>query len=62
MEKYRRQGLATFVANQIILISYYKKLTPHWYCFQSNTASVKLVEKLGFNKIQDFLVFVVEKK
>ncbi len=61
MEKYRKQGLATIVANQIILTSYSKNLTPHWYCFQSNIASVKLVEKLGFHKIKDFLVFVVEK-
>ena len=61
MEEYRRKGFATFVTNQMISISSRKKLTPHWYCFQNNTASVKLAEKLGFQMIQDFLVYVIEK-
>ena len=62
MEEYRRKGFATYITNQMIFISSRKKLTPHWYCFQNNTASVKLAEKLGFHKIQDFLVYVIEKK
>ena len=56
MEEYRRKGLATYITNQMISISSSKKYTPHWYCFQNNTASVKLAEKLGFQKIQDFIV------
>ena len=62
MEEYRRKGFATYITNQMISISSHNKLTPHWYCFQNNTASVKLAEKLGFRKIQDFLVYVIEKK
>lgn len=62
MEEYSRKGLATYVASQMISLSYRKHLTPHWYCFQNNTASVKLAEKVGFQKIRDFLVFVIEKK
>ena len=62
MEEYRPKGFATYVTNQMISISSRKKLTPHWYCFQNNTASVKLAEKLGFQKIQDFLGNVIEKK
>ncbi|WP_371801814.1 GNAT family N-acetyltransferase [Candidatus Lokiarchaeum ossiferum] len=62
VEEYWRKGLATHVANQTISLSYKKNLTPHWYCFQNNTTSVKLAEKVGFQKIQEFLVYVIEKK
>jgi len=62
INEYQRQGLAHIVAFQMISISYQKGFTPHWYCFQNNVASVKLAEKVNFQKFQEFSVHVIEKK
>ena len=61
MEEYRGIGLATYVTSQMIYISSFRKYTPHWYCFQENAASVNLAEKLGFQRVHEFLVYVTEK-
>jgi hypothetical protein len=62
MEDYWRKGFAKYIPRQMISISSRKKLTPPWYCFQNNLASVKLAVKMGFQNIQDFMVYVIEKK
>lgn len=62
MEDYRRKGFATYITSQMLSTSSRLKLTPHWYCFKNNIASVKLAEKNGFHKIQDFMVYIIEKK
>lgn len=61
-EHYRHQGLGQFAAREMISKSRDLGLVPQWYCFRDNIASVKLAEKLGFKKIQDFDVFIIEKR
>jgi GNAT superfamily N-acetyltransferase len=61
-EQYQRQGLAQFAAQEMIKYTLERGLVPHWYCFQSNVPSVGLVEKLGFRKMHDFEVHVIQKQ
>jgi GNAT superfamily N-acetyltransferase len=60
-EHYRRQGLGQYAAREMIRKSQDLGLIPQWYCFSNNIASVKLAEKLGFQKMQDFDVYVIQK-
>lgn len=60
-ERHRREGLGQFAAREMIRKSLDLRLIPQWYCFTNNIASVKLAEKLGFEKIQDFDVYIIEK-
>jgi GNAT superfamily N-acetyltransferase len=60
-EHYRRQGLGQYAAREMIRKSHDLGLIPQWYCFSSNIASVKLAEKLGFQRMQDYDVYVIQK-
>lgn len=50
-ESYRRLGLAYLAARAFIDLCPSKGLLPHWSCWDYNTASQKLAEKLGFQFI-----------
>jgi RimJ/RimL family protein N-acetyltransferase len=59
-EQYFQQGLGTILGSQLISQCQNRHLVPHWYCFSSNTASVRLAEKLGFTCMKKFEVHVSE--
>lgn len=61
-EYYRCKGLGEFATREMIKHSLKLGLTPHWYCLRDNIASKKLAEKVGFQKMQDYEVFWVERR
>jgi hypothetical protein len=48
---YRGKGLALVAARQFILECAKRNIVPTWDCFTNNTASMKLAQKLGFEKV-----------
>lgn len=48
---FRGQGLATSVAREFINQCLSRGITPTWDCFDYNTGSVKLAQKLGFVEV-----------
>jgi RimJ/RimL family protein N-acetyltransferase len=62
LEQYQRQGLGQFAAQELIEHALERGLVSHWYCFQHNVPSVNLAERLGFQKMRDFEVFVIKKQ
>nr|WP_206761920.1 GNAT family N-acetyltransferase [Bacillus safensis] len=56
-ETYRGKGLALLAAQHMISICLEKKRTPHWDCDVHHLASIKLAEKLGFQRIKTYRLF-----
>lgn len=56
-ETYRGKGLAMLAAQHMISICLEKKRTPHWDCDVHHLASIKLAEKLGFQRIKTYRLF-----
>lgn len=50
-EAYRAHGLATVVSRQFIRECLTRGITPTWDCFDYNTGSVRLAERLGFSEL-----------
>ena len=48
---FRGQGLATIVAREFINQCLSRRITPTWDCFDYNTGSVKLAQRLGFVEV-----------
>lgn len=56
-EKYRNQGVATYLASKFMdWVSSRKKLT-YWECSEDNTGSIKLAEKSGLTLYQRYSLF-----
>jgi len=50
-EAYRGHGLATLVSQQFINECLLRGITPTWDCFDYNTNSMRLAERLGFSEL-----------
>lgn len=57
-DNYRRKGIATLTAAEFLRYCLMKSKTPFWECDASNAASVRLAEKLGFDKISENMVML----
>ncbi|TYS29400.1 GNAT family N-acetyltransferase [Bacillus pumilus] len=53
----RGKGLALLAAQHMISICLEKKRTPHWDCDVHHLASIKLAEKLGFQRTKTYRLF-----
>lgn len=58
-EKYQHRGYAAIVSNAMIKNILQQNKKPVWACHYKNIASVKLAEKIGFNKTAE--CFVIKK-
>ncbi|WP_342492764.1 GNAT family N-acetyltransferase [Bacillus sp. FSL H8-0516] len=56
-ESYRGKGLALLAAQHMISTCLEKKRTPHWDCDVHHLASIKLAEKLGFQRLKTYRLF-----
>jgi len=50
LEGYRGKNFASYVVKSFIDYSLSISITPHWDCFDYNTPSINIAEKLGFNR------------
>lgn len=57
-DRYRGLRLGQIVATNFILKCMEDKKKPRWDCDVNNNASIKLAEKLGFEKPIEYSVFV----
>ncbi len=53
LERYRGKGVASVTAAEFVRGCLEEGITPYWECGASNVASVKLAEKLAFEKIAE---------
>ncbi|MFX0185423.1 MAG: GNAT family N-acetyltransferase [Candidatus Hodarchaeota archaeon] len=53
---HQRQGFATAMASAFVEYSLSLKIQPHWDSFTDNQASIRVAEKVGFKKIQEYTV------
>lgn len=54
---YRKRGFATAMASAFVGYSLSVNIHPHWDAAKNNGASIRVAEKLGFSKIQDYEVY-----
>ncbi|MCM1990604.1 GNAT family N-acetyltransferase [Oceanirhabdus seepicola] len=60
IEDDQKKGVGTALAANIVKDCAQRNLIPHWDSWIDNLASVKIAEKVGFNKIEEYEVLVVE--
>jgi GNAT superfamily N-acetyltransferase len=56
-ERFRGGGLATFAARRFVEECRVRGLTPAWDCFTYNAGSLKLAEKIGFVRGDEYLFY-----
>lgn len=60
LNRYRQKGMATKTAAEFIDYCLKNDITPYWECGSYNEPSVKLAERLGFDKIHEYEVFLTK--
>ena len=58
--RYRQKGIATKTAAEFVDHCLKNDITPYWECGAHNEPSVKLAEKLGFDKINEYEVLLTK--
>jgi len=58
-EPYRNRNLASMAADACIRACLQKRLKIHWHCWENNTGSVRLAQKLGLIKILNSPVYCI---
>ncbi len=58
VEEYENQGFATVTASAFVDYCITKGVTPCWDSWDDNIPSIKVAEKVGFEKILDFSVYL----
>ena len=54
---YQKKGIATAMASAFVEHCVTKNIKPHWDSFANNYASVRVANKIGFKKIEDYKVY-----
>lgn len=57
-EKYQNKGCATLIASAFVEHCISKNLTPSWHCGYDNLASIAVAEKVGFEKVLKYPVYI----
>ena len=57
VERHRRKGLATVVASAFAEHCLSNAIRAHWDCWATNTPSVRVAEKVGFDKVLEYSVY-----
>ncbi|MFP4051209.1 MAG: GNAT family N-acetyltransferase [Thermoplasmata archaeon] len=60
LDRYRQKGIATETAAEFVDYCLKNDITPYWECGAYNEPSVKLAEKLGFKKIDEYKVLLAK--
>lgn len=60
LDRYRQKGIATKTAAHFIDFCLKKDIKPSWECGAYNEPSVKLAEKLGFERINEYKVLLTK--
>lgn len=60
IEDAQKKGVGTALAANFIKECAERNIIPHWDSWITNFPSVKIAEKVGFNKIEEYEVLVVE--
>jgi len=60
IEDEQGKGIGTHVALKFVERCYRDKITPHWDSWLKNYPSVKIAQKVEFDKIEDYEAFVVK--
>jgi GNAT superfamily N-acetyltransferase len=59
-DEYQRQGFGALTASAFIAECLARGLRPNWECWWENEASTALAQKLGYEPVKDYPVFLVE--
>jgi RimJ/RimL family protein N-acetyltransferase len=59
-EGYRQKGLGMLTAFACVQACITQGLTVYWHCFKDNLGSVRIAEKIGFRKMAEFPIYVVD--
>lgn len=62
IEKYQKQGLGSLATTYLLKKCKELNITPHWDCWEKNVPSSKIANKVGFQKIIEHSVLVIELK
>jgi len=62
IEDYQKQGYGALVATHFLNQCQQKRSVPHWDSWQKNVSSWKLAEKVGFKRIKEYQVIIIELK
>jgi len=57
IENYQNQGIASATAAHFINECLRRQVTPHWECDQQNIGSKRVAEKVGFDLLQETVVW-----
>ncbi len=57
VEEYQRRGFATLTAAAFVDYCVSKNIAPHWDCFGNNAPSIRVAEKVGFEKVMEYTVY-----
>lgn len=57
VEEYERQGFATLTASAFVDHCVSNSITPHWDSWNDNLGSIRVAEKVGFEKTLDYTVY-----
>jgi RimJ/RimL family protein N-acetyltransferase len=58
VEAYGRRGLATLTASAFVEHAFTQGISPHWDAWKTNTPSVRVAEKVGFQKMEEYSIYV----
>ena len=57
LEKHQGKGLATVMASSFVEYCLHKDITPHWDSFDDNVPSLRVAEKIGFERVSEYSVY-----
>lgn len=58
LQPYQQRGLATATATAFVQHCAAHNIIPHWDCWSSNVASLRVARKVGFDSIERYQVFI----
>jgi GNAT superfamily N-acetyltransferase len=57
LKKHQGKGLATVMASSFVEYCLHQGITPHWDSFVDNVPSLRVAEKIGFERVSEYSVF-----
>jgi hypothetical protein len=60
IDEYQDKGIGSLTTSNFLNKCLQLKITPYWDSWMRNTPSIKLAEKLGFKKIKDYRVLLLQ--
>jgi hypothetical protein len=60
IEEYQDKGIGSLTAGSFLNRCLQLKVTPYWDSWMRNTPSIKVAEKLGFKKLKDYRIILLQ--